>query len=371
MKIICEKNILFKGINSVISGISIKRNTILEGILITTKDNNIILNTYNEEIGIEYTFNAQIVDKGSALVQAQTFSEIIRRLPDTNIEIYLEKENNLLCIECEGSTYKLATMKPEDFPELPKVNPEYTFELEQKSLRNVIKQTLFAAGTDEKRKLYTGCLFDVDKNNLHVVALDGFRLAIRRLLVNSENTFKMIIPGKTLNELTKILEDSFEKVTVGFSENQAIFELENCKITTKLLEGEFLNYKNLLETKGETKVKINKHLFQDSLERVMLISSPSVAKEKKEPVNINLEIGKITISSMSTAGTAKEELFVETEGQEQKLKFNPKFILDVLRNITDEEIIVDFGTSKTPTIIKPIENDNSYNYIVAAMQSRN
>ena len=371
MKIICEKNILSKAINSVINGISIKRDTILEGILITTKKDKIILNTYNEEIAIEYTISSNIIEEGSIVVQAHTFAEIIRRLPDTNIEIYLDKEKNLLTIECEGSNYKLATMKAEDFPELPIVNPEYSFELEQKSLKAVIKQTLFAVGNDEKKKLYTGCLFDVDKNSLNVVAVDGYRLAIRNVEIFSENTFKMIVPGKTLSEVSKILDDSFDKVNVGFSENQAIFEFENCKIVTKLLEGEFLNYNTIIETKGETKVRTNRLLFQDSLERVMLISSPSVAKEKKEPVDIDLEIGKMIISCVSTAGIAKEELLVEIEGQENKLKFNPKFFLDVLKNISDEEIIVDFGTSQTPTIIKPIEQNNSYNYIILPIKTRN
>ena len=370
MKFICEKNILSKGINSVINGISVKRDTILEGILITTKDNMIVLNTYNEEIGIEYKINANILEKGAIVVQAHTFAEIIRKLPDTNIEIYLDKENNLLAIECEGSKYKLATMKAEDFPELPKVDAKYNYELEQRSLRSAIKQTIFAVGTDEKRKLYTGCLFDVEKDKLNVVAVDGYRLAIRTIPINSENEFKMVVPGKTLSEISKILDDSFDNLRVGYAENQAIFEFENCKIITKLLEGEFLNYKSIIEAKGETKVKINRMLLQDSLERVMLISSPSVAKEKKEPVDITLEIGKMIISCVSTAGIAKEELIVETEGQEIKLKFNPKFILDVLRNITDEEIFIDFGTSIKPTNIKPIEKTDAYSYIILPMKTR-
>lgn len=370
MKFICEKNILMKGISSVISGISIKRNTILDGILITTKDNQIILKTYNEEIGIEYTLNAEIVDKGQTVIQAQTFAEIIRRMPDTKIEFTYDKENNVLVVSCEGSEYKLATMNAEDFPELPKVVANYSFDIEQKTLRNLIKQTIFATSTDEKRKIYTGCLFDVDNKNLVVVALDGIRLAIRKALIHSENEFKMIVPSRTLNELTKILEDSFELVKVGFSNNQAIFEFENCKVITKLLEGDFYNYRNLLSMQRETRVKVNRANLLDTIERIALISSPSVAKEQKGGIYINLEIGKMRIDSISSVGEAKEEMFVETSGKEQRLKFNPKYFLDVLKVISDEEIIIDFGTSNTPTNIKPVEEDDSFNYIVTPVQER-
>ncbi len=167
MKFISEKTQLLKAINSVINGISSKRDTILEGILIQTLDNSIKFNTYNEEIGIEYTINANIVEKGSTVIKAHTFAEIIRRLPDTDINITLDKENNLLTIECE-----------------------------QKDLRNIIKQTIFAVGTDEKRKLYTGSLFDVDNTTLNVVSIDGYRLAIRKTEVVSNNSFKMVIPRK-------------------------------------------------------------------------------------------------------------------------------------------------------------------------------
>ena len=365
----CDKSTLLKAINSVINGVAIKRDTILEGILINTKDNNVIFNTYNEELGIEYKINADVIKEGSTVVQAQTFAEIIRKLPDSEIEIFIN-ENNLLTINCEGSNFKLATMKPEDFPEIPKVDIENTIKLDQKNLKNLIKQTIFAVGTDEKRKLYTGCLFDVDKDSLNVVAVDGFRLAIRSMNLSSNDTFKMVIPGKTLNEVSKILEDSFNEVTIGFSKNQGIFILEDCKITTKLLEGDYLNYKEVIKSPTETRIRINRNLLQNSFERVMLISSSSLAKEKKEPVDIKLEIGRMIISCMSVIGTAKEELNVETEGQEIALKFNPKFFLDVLKNIDDEEIYIDFGTSKTPTIIRPIENDNSYNYIILPIKTR-
>lgn len=370
MKFISEQTQLLKAINSVINGISSKRDTILEGILIQTLDNSIKFNTYNEEIGIEYTIKANIVEKGSTVIKAHTFAEIIRRLPDTDINITLDKENNLLTIECEGSCYKLSTLRPEDFPEIPQVQIENSIEISQKDLKNIIKQTIFAVGTDEKRKLYTGSLFDVDNTTLNVVSIDGYRLAIRKTEVISDSSFKMVIPGKTLTEISKIINDSFDMVKIGFSNNQGIFEFENGKLTTKLLEGEFLNYKDIIKTPTETRIKINRNAITESFDRVMLISASSLVKEKKEPVDIQVEIDKLTISCTSSVGMANEEIFTQTEGKEVKLKFNPKFFMDVLKNISNEEIIIDFGTSKSPTMIKPIEDNGEFNYIILPIKSR-
>ena len=352
MKFISEKTQLLKAINSVINGISSKRDTILEGILIQTLDNSIKFNTYNEEIGIEYTISANIVEKGSTVIKAHTFAEIIRRLPDTDINITLDKENNLLTIECEGSCYKLSTLKAEDFPEIPQVQVENSIEISQKDLRNIIKQTIFAVGTDEKRKLYTGSLFDVDNTTLNVVSIDGYRLAIRKTEVVSNNSFKMVIPRK------------------NFKWNIKNYNRFIGKLTTKLLEGEFLNYKDIIKTPTETRIKVNRNAITDSFERVMLISASSLVKEKKEPVDIQVEIDKLTISCTSSVGMANEEIFTQTEGKEVKLKFNPKFFIDVLKNISDEEIIIDFGTSKSPTMIKPIEDNGEFNYIILPIKSR-
>lgn len=372
MNFTCEKSTLIKAINSVINGISNKRDTILEGILIKVKNNNIIFTTFNEEIGIEYTINASIEKEGEIVVKAYTFAEIIRRLPDTdiNISVSSEEDNRLLSIQCEGSNYKLATMKPEEFPEIPKVEIESTFEIPQKDLKNIIKQTIFAVSTDEKRKVYTGSLFDVDNESLNVVSIDGYRLAIRKTAVSSNGVFKMVIPGRTLNEVSKIITDSFDMVKIGFSNNQGIFEFDNCKITTKLLDGDFLNYKEIIKTPTESRVRINKNAIMDSFERVMLISSSSLSKEKKEPVDIILEVEKLTLSCISGVGMAKEELLIETSGKEMKLKFNPKFFLDVLKNIADEDIYIDFGSSKSPTMIKPIEDTEEFNYIILPIKSR-
>ena len=364
MKIICEKDKILKAINSVTKAVASKTTMpILEGILIQTNDKEVKFTTYDLEIGIEYVIDSNVEEQGATVVNAIMFSEIIRKLPDTEIHISLN-EKNLLVIECEGSLYKLATMNPDEFPELPQINVENSIEIEQNSLKEMIRKTIFAVSTEENRPIFTGCLFEIKNNKLNVVAVDGFRLAWKsKFLQNHVNDFTAVIPGRTLNEVNKIILDSFDMIKIGVAKNQALFEMENCKLVTRLLDGEFLNYASVIPENWETRVRVNKNALQNCFERISLISSSSIEKEKKYPVKVAIDIGKLTISCTNQTGDAKEEMYVSTEGQNLEAGFNPKYFLDALRAIDDEEIFVDFGTSISPCIIRPVD-DGDYIYMI-------
>ena len=364
MKIVCYKDKIIKAINSVVKGVSTKTTMpILEGILIQTNDNEIKLTTYDLEIGIEYVMECEVKEQGSTVVNAIMFSEIIRKLPDTEIHISLN-EKNLLEIECEGSLYKLATLHPEEFPELPKIEVENSIEVEQNVLKNMIRKTIFAVSIEESRPIFTGCLFEIENNKLNLVAVDGFRLALRNIYLSKQtNNFSAVVPGRTLNEVNKIISDSFETIKMGVSKNQALFEMDNCKIVTRILDGEFLNYKNVIPNNWETRIKVNKASIQNSFERISLISASSVEKEKKYPVKVQVDIGKVVILCTNQTGDAKEELYVTTEGKNLEAGFNPKYFLDSLKAIDDEEVYIEFGSSISPCLVKSTEN-NDYTYMI-------
>ena len=364
MKIVCYKDTILKAINSVVKAVASKTTMpILEGILIQTNDNEIKLTTYDLELGIEYVMYCEVTEQGSCVVNATMFSEIIRKLPDSEIHIRLNN-NNLLEIECEGALYKLTTMNPDEFPELPKIEVENSIELEQGILKSMIRKTLFAVSTEENRPIFTGCLFEVENNKLNLVAVDGFRLALRSMyLPTKSNNLSAVIPGKTLNEVNKILLDSFENVKIGIAKNQALFEMDNCKIVTRILDGEFLNYKTVIPSYWETRISANKNNLQNSFERISLISSSSIEKEKKYPVKVSVDIGKVTISCTNQTGDAKEEIFVSSEGKNMEAGFNPKYFLDSLKAIDEEEIFVELGSSISPCLVKSVEN-NDYVYMI-------
>ena len=373
MKFTFEKEKIVKALNSVTKAVPVRTTLpILEGILIQTNDNDIKLTCYDQELGIEYIIkDCSVSEQGATVVNANMFSEIIRKLPDTEINISVN-ENNLLVIECEGSLYKLATMNPDDFPELPEINVENSIEIEQNTLKDMISKTIFAVSTEENRPIFTGCLFEVKNNKLNVVAVDGFRLAWKsKFLQSNTNDFSAVIPGRTLIEINKILLDSFDMIKIGIAKNQALFEIENCKIVTRLLDGEFLNYSKVIPDKWDTRIRVNKNDIANCFERVSLISSSSIEKEKKYPVRVNVEVGKITISCANQTGDAKEELYVTTEGKNLEIGFNPKYLLDVFRSIDDEEIFIDFGTSISPCIVRSVEEDGDYKYMILPIKLKN
>lgn len=370
MKIICDKDKILKAINSVTKAVASKTTMpILEGILIQTNDKEVKLTTYDLEIGIEYVIEAQVEEQGATVVNAIMFSEIIRKLPDTEIKIYIN-EKNLLVIECEGSLYKLATMNPNEFPELPQISIENSIDLEQNALKEMIRKTIFAVSTEENRPIFTGCLFEVVENKLNLVAVDGFRLAWKsKYLTTKVNDFSAVIPGRTLNEINKIMLDNFDTIKIGIAKNQALFEMENCKIVTRLLDGEFLNYSNVIPAMWDTRIRVNKNIMQNCFERISLISSSSIEKEKKYPVKVTIDIGKVTISCTNQTGDAKEEMYVSTEGKYLEAGFNPKYFLDAFKAIDDEEVFIDFGTSISPCIIRPVD-DGDYVYMILPIRMK-
>ena len=365
MKFICEKDKLLLGLNSV-SRTSVGRTTtpILEGILMNVKKNNIVLTTNDLDIGMEYTLeDGETIEEGKAVVDCKMFGDIIRKLPNEPITFYIN-DKNLLVIECEGSVYKLSTMNADEFPTLPNIDVEKHISLSQGALKEMIKKTIFAVSVEENRPIFTGCLIEANSEELNVVAVDGFRLALRKLPMASDTEkFSAIVPGKYLNEIVKNLQDIDDVIEIGISKNQALFELKNCKIVSRLLEGDFLNYNNVIPKEKETRIKVNKAALQTAIERAAIFSISAAEKEKKYPIKIYVSLGSIIISCTSQIGDAKEEVLVETTGKELEIGFNPKYLVDALKVIEDDEVYLDFGSNISPCVIRPLVDDK-YTYMV-------
>ena len=365
MKFVCEKEKLMIGLNTV-SRSSVSRTTtpILEGILINVTNENIILTTNDSEIGMECKMEyIEAPEKGKSVVDCKMFGDIIRKLPNGEITIYVN-EKNLLVIECEGSIYKLSTLNANEFPTLPIINVEKSVSVSSKMLKELIKKTIFAISMEENRPVFTGSLFEVRENILNVVSVDGFRLALRKSLVTeASEDFTAIVPGKYLNEIVKNLQETDDLVKIGTAKNQALFELPNCKVVTRLLEGEFLNYNNVIPKDRETRIKVNKNSLQGAIERASIFSITAAEKEKKYPIKMFVTLGSLIISCTSQIGDAKEEVIVETSGKELEIGFNPKYMLDALKVIDDEEVYLDFGSNISPCIIRSVVDD-TYTYMV-------
>jgi DNA polymerase-3 subunit beta len=366
MKFFCEKEKLLLGLNIVQKGVSSKTTLpILEGILIETMENSIKLTSNDLEIGIECIIDANVKEQGAIVIESKMFGDIVRRLPDAEILIYLDEEG-LFTIDCEGALYKLSSLDHNDFPRLPEIKANDSISIKQSIIKDMIKQTLFAASVDENRPIFTGCLLEVKENNLNMVAVDGFRLSFRNNPFEGEGKdFSAVIPGKTLNEILKILQSNEEQISINISKNQVLFEMERCKIVSRLLEGEFLNYKNAIPVEKETRIKVSKSNLLSAFERIYLITR----EEKKYPVKMKIENNKLNIICSSTLGNAKEDIIIETEGKDIEIGFNPKYFIDALKAIEDEEIYADFTTNMAPCVIKPIKEEK-FIYMILPVRIR-
>jgi len=354
MKIICSKESLSESVNIVQKAVSTRTTLpILEGILLEANDR-LKMTAYDLEIGIECYVDADIREKGSIVLNSKMFGEIVRSLPDAEVLIEV-KENRTVIIECETSYFEIKGIDPEGFPALPKMEKENGIKISQKLLKDMIKQTIFAVSTDENRPILTGALFEYKDGNLSIVAIDGYRLALRKTSVDIDvSDVSFVIPGKTLNEISKIIQPVDDDLYIYAANNQILFDMGNCIMVSRLLEGEYLNYRSIIPKEHETSVKINTKNLLSCFERVSLIIT---SDERRYPVNLNIKDDLLVITTNTTVGNAREELKVEMEGKELDIAFNPRYFIEALRVIDNEAISIEFTTPVGPCTIKPLQGD--------------
>lgn len=367
MKIICSQKTLSSSINIVQKAVSTKTTLpVLKGILLETEGDRLKLVGTDLELGIESYINAQIIKPGSVVISSRILGEIIRKLPDSEVEITVDEENNAL-IKCENSEFTLIGQSALEFPELPEIEKDNRYTIPQDLLKNMIKQTTFATAIDETRPILTGVLMEIANETISMVALDGYRLALRQGGIKNSTWNKAVIPGKTLNEVLKVLaEEDNSNVDIYFTDKQVLFNMENTRVISRLLEGEFINYRQIIPNNHKSRLKVNTRSLSDSIERASLM-----AKEgKNNLIKFSIKDEKMTISSNSEIGKVLEDLFIELEGNDIEIGFNSKYFLDALRVIDSEEIYLDFTTNVSPCIIKPVDHNN-YTYLVLPVRIAN
>ena len=359
MEIICKKEFLLECINIVQKAVSSKTTLpMLEGILLEANEK-LKLTGNDLEIGIESSVDALIKEKGSVVLNSKMFGDIVRRMPDSEVFIKVEDEYKVI-IECGNSHFELKGINPEGFPLIPTIEKKNTFRISQKLMRDMIKQTIFAVSIDENRPIFMGLLIECHNKELCFVSVDGFRVALRKSIIKDENIcLSVVVPGKTLSELAKILQPIDDEIIIYSTKNQIMFDMQNCKVTSRLLEGEFLNYKNIIPKEFETRLRISKKEILSSIERASLITM----EEKKYPVKFDVTSDNVMIFSNTTLGAVRENLKVEVEGRKINIGFNPRYFIDALKVIEDEEIDILFTSDIGPCTIKPIEGDN-YAYMI-------
>ena len=360
MKIICSKNNLLKSVSISLKAVPSKTTMpILECILIDASASQIKFTTNDMELGIETIVEGTIEEKGMVALDAKIFYEIIRRLPDNDVTIKTD-DKFTATITCEKAKFTIPGKSGEDFAYLPMIERDEPLTLSQYTLKNMICQTIFSIAVNENNKLMTGELFEIKNNCLKIVSLDGHRIAIRKMpLKRDYSDKKVVVPGKTLNEISKILSGEVdEQVSIFFTKNHILFEFDQTMVVSRLIEGEYFRIEQMLSNDYETKVRINKRELLNCIDRATLL----VKEGDKKPIIINIQDEMMELKIKSEKGTMDEEIMITKEGKDLLIGFNPKFLIDALRVIDDEEVDLYFMNAKAPCFIK--DERESYVYLI-------
>lgn len=360
MKLICSKNNLQKSVSIVMKAVPSKTTMpILECILIDASAGEIKFTTNDMELGIETKVEGQILEKGIIAIDAKIFSDIVRKLPDNDVTI--ETNSNMQAmITCEKARFAISGKSGDDFACLPYVERQECITISQFTLKELVRQTIFSIAVNENNKMMTGELFEVNENSLKVASLDGHRISIRKVeLKETYNHHKVIVPGKTLTEVSKILSGETEdEVNLFFTENHILFEFDDTVVVSRLIEGKYFNIDQMLSSDYETKVTINKKEFLDCIDRATLL----VKESDRKPIIITITEGMMELKINSDIGSMNEEIDIEKEGKGIMIGFNPKFLMDALRVIDDETVDIYLVNSKAPCFIR--NQEESYIYLI-------
>ena len=346
MKIICSKSNLLNGVNTVYKAVPSKTTmSILECILIDASKGEIKLTANDMELGIETIIEGEIIEKGIIALDAKIFLEMVRKLPDNDVTIATDP------------SYKATG---EDFSYLPQIDRSESICVSQFTLKEVIRQTIFSIADNFTNKILTGELFEIHDDILKVVSSDGLRISLRRIhLKNSYPAKKVIVPGKTLSEISKILPGDADKdVNIFFTNKHILFEFDSTTVVSRLIEGDYLKIDNILSADYETKVTINKKEFQNCIDRSTLL----VKEGDKKPIILNILNDVMELKMNSIIGSLNEEIDIAKSGKDLMIGFDPKFLIDALKVIEDEQVEIKLLNSKAPCFIK--DDEESYIYLI-------
>ncbi len=360
MKLVCSKANLLHGVQIVSKAVPNKTTmSILECILVDASKGVITLTANDMELGIETTIEGDILEKGIIALDAKIFLEIVRKLPDNDITIETDSSFKTT-ITCEKAKFNIIGKSGEDFSYLPMIEKDDNIVISQFTLKEVVRQTIFSISDNNSNKLMTGELFDIKGDEFKIVSLDGHRISIRKIqLKNSYEPKKVIVPGKTLSEVSKILPgDADSDVTISFTSKHIVFEFDNTTVVSRLIEGEYFRIDQMLSSDYETKVKVNKKEFLNCIDRATLL----VKEGDKKPIIINITDEGMELKINSVLGSMKEDIDIEKAGKDIMIGFNPKFLIDALRVIDDEEVELYMVNPKAPCFIKNLEE--SYIYLI-------
>lgn len=368
MKLTCKTKDLNTACNNVIRAVNAKMTIpTIEGILMETVDGAVSLTGYDFEFGINTSIIADIEEQGDIVINAKVLCDIIRKL--ANEEVTIETNGTSVSIISGAAHYSISGIDANDYPELPSVSGGFPLELEQKMLYSMIIQTVFAvADTESSKPVYTGLKFDMKKDELTVIGVDGYRLAIRKEAVSyAGDDLSFIVPKKTIRELLKLMNtESDNKLLIKVGRRHIVFEVENYSIISRLLDGEFLDYRTAVPKVINTTVLINTNDAVNCIERTL----PVIENNQKNPIRCLFDNDQMRVSTVSSLGRVVDYTHANTSGERVEIGFNSKFMLDALNAADTDEVKIELGGPVSPVKVMPLSG-NSFLFLVLPMRLKN
>ena len=360
MIIVCSKSELSKSINIAMRAVSARTTLpILECILINATEPQIHFVANDMDLGVETIVEGTIYEKGMIALDAKIFSEIVRRLPDEDVTIRSADEKTAI-ISCGKAKFSIPSQPGDEFIFLPTTDSENGLAISQLMFREMIRQTIFSIAINENNAMMMGELLEIRDGLLRLISLDGHRIAIRnhKLSIPYPNT-KVIIPGKTLQELQKILSSEMEDIVVlYFEQNQIVFRMNKSVMISRLIDGDYFRVDQMMPKDSETTVVLNKKEFLECIDRSSLL----IREGDKKPLILDIKDDSIELSIVSTMGSMNEEIEIRKEGANMKIAFNPKLLMDALRVISEDEVTIKFSNPKAPCVIR--DEAQTYMYLI-------
>lgn len=367
MNIVCDKALLSSAIDGVSKAVTLRSSIpALEGILLKAEGFQLTLTGYDLEMGITTTIEANVRQAGEIVLSAKLLGDMVRRLPSGEVSIYTNESGNAT-IKGGVAEFDILAMSASDYPDLPTPGADHTLTIKAGILRGMIEKTLYAVSQDDKKPAHTGELFAIEEDKLTVVALDGYRLAIVERPVQAEKHIRIIIPAKTLTEVNKLLGDDEDDVRISANRRFVVFNSGNYTILSRLIEGEFLNYANVIPNGCKTRVVLETRDFIDTIERASLI----ITERLKNPLRILFDAsGKVTVRCQTNLGKVVDEFSAQVEGDPVEIGFNNRYLLDALRNARCEKVVLELSGPLSPVKILPEEGED-FIYLVLPVRFKN
>lgn len=356
MNIRCDSQLLIEAVGNVQRAVTPHSNIpALEGILLKASGDSLYLAGYDlDMMGITTTIEAEVNKPGEIVLNAKLFGEIVRKLPDGIVSLNCD-EKKVTKIRCGSSEFAIAGISADDYPEIPSVDDGISIVLQQDVLRGMIRQTLFCvAQVDAARPVHTGTLFELENGELRLVSVDGSRLAMCTEKVNSAETLKFVVPGRTLSEVLKLLEDEKSPMSLVVGRRHVVLEIGGYAVISRLLDGEFLQYRRIIQQESSTEIVVKTRALIQGVDRASLV----INDRMKSPLICDFGDQKIKITCTTQLGSASDSVPAQIDGVSEEMGFNSRYLLDALKNTECDEVRIELNGPLSPMKIKPLDGDS-------------